>query len=154
MPAASSVSRIHVDADSCPVKAEILRVADRHGIVVLMVMNGAMRLPPSPLLHRVVVSDAPDAADDWIADHVACGDIVVTADIPLAARCLKEGARVLGHDGRPFTQDSIGTALAMRDLKAGLRDIGALREHAPPFARRDRLRFLDALEALARKAAG
>jgi len=138
--------RIYVDADACPVKGEVLRVAERHGLAVHMVSNSWMRLPDSPLIHRKVVAAGPDAADDWIAGEVGSLDIVVTADIPLAARCLKKGARAIGMTGKPFTTDSIGMALAMRDLKAHLRETGMPGGDNPVFSRTDRSAFLMALE--------
>ena len=137
---------IYVDADACPVKDEVMRVAGRHRIRVHYVSNAWMRLTDSPLVNRVVVSDGFDAADDWIADNIVPGDIAVTADIPLAARCLEKGARVVGLSGRPFTGDGIGAALAMRDLKSHLRDTGEIRDHGPSFTKQDRSRFLQALE--------
>ena len=105
-----------------------------------------MRLPEGPLISRVVVSDGPDAADDWIAERAGQGDIVVTADIPLAARCLKTGARAIGPTGKPFTQDNIGTALAMRDFSRHLRETGESKGYNAGFTRADRSRFLQALE--------
>lgn len=137
---------IYVDADACPVKNEVVRVAERHGLVVHMVSNGAMRLAESPLIRRVVVGERFDAADDWIAERAGAGDIVVTADIPLADRCLKAGARAVGPTGRPFTEANIGTALAMRDLMGHLRDTGEVRGNNPSFGKRDRSQFLQALE--------
>jgi uncharacterized protein YaiI (UPF0178 family) len=137
---------IYVDGDACPVKDEVMRVAQRHGIAVHYVSNAWMRLPDSPLADRVVVSGGFDAADDWIAEHIAPGDIAITADIPLAARCLEKRARVIGPTGRPFTEDGIGTALAMRELKGHLRDTGEIRDHGPVFTKRDRSQFLQALE--------
>ena len=141
------MTEIYVDADACPVKDEILRVAARHGLTVHMVSNQWMRLPDSPLIDRVIVSDGFDAADDWIADRAGAGDIAVTADIPLAARCLEAGARVMGPGGKPFTPDNIGVALSMRDLNAHLRDTGEIRGGGPSFTRQDRSNFLQALEA-------
>ena len=137
---------IYVDGDACPVKHEVMRVAERHHLTVHMVSNQWLRLADSPSLNRVVVSDGFDATDDWIAAHIGAGDIAVTADIPLAARCIENGARVLGPTGKPFTEDGIGMAMAMRDLKAHLRDSGEIRDHAPAFSKRDRSRFLGALE--------
>ena len=102
---------IYVDADACPVKAEVLRVAGRHGLTVHMVGNTWLRMAEGPLVKRVVVPEGPEAADDWIAEHIGPGDIAVTADIPLAARCLKRGARVLGPSGKPFTEAGIGTKI-------------------------------------------
>lgn len=137
---------IYVDADACPVKAEVMRVAERHGLVVHMVSNAWMRLPPNPLLRVQVVPGGLDKADDWIADHIDRGDIAVTADIPLAARCLAKGARVIGPTGKPFDDDGIGMALALRGLNAQLRDSGEIRGGGPPFDNKDRSRFLQALE--------
>lgn len=143
---------LYVDADACPVKDEVLRVAGRHGLRVRMVSNAWFRLPESPLVERVVVSGDLDAADDWIVSRIAPGDIAVTADIPLAARCLKTGAAVLGPTGRPFTEANIGQAVASRDLMAHLRDTGEIRGSNPAFTKQDRIRFLDALEKAARQA--
>ena len=137
---------IYVDADACPVKEEILRVADRHGLTVHMVANNGLRLPRSPRINMVVVTDGFDAADDWIAERVGPADIAITADIPLADRCLKRGAAVIGPTGRPFTADNIGTAMGMRDLMSTLRDSGQISGHNPAFSKRDRSEFLQALE--------
>jgi uncharacterized protein YaiI (UPF0178 family) len=137
---------LYIDADACPVKGEAVRVAERHGIEIHFVSNAWMRLPEGPLIKRVVVTDGPDAADDWIAERIGNGDIAVTADIPLAARCLKAGARVIGPTGRPFTEASIGMALAMRDLSAHLRETGESKGYNASFTRRDRSQFLQALE--------
>jgi uncharacterized protein YaiI (UPF0178 family) len=138
---------IYVDADACPVKNEVVRVAERHGLVVHMVSNSWMRLTEGPLVKRVVVSEGFDAADDWIAERAGEGDIVVTSDIPLAARCLKVGVQALGPTGRPFTADNIGSAVAMRDLMGHLRDTGEVRGGNPAFSARDRSQFLQALES-------
>ncbi len=143
---------IYVDADACPVKNEILRVAERHGLTVHMVSNTWMRLAESPLVRRVVVAEGADAADDWIAARAGRGDIVVTADIPLAARCLENNARVVGMTGKPFTADSIGMALAMRDLMSHLRDTGEVRGANAAFEPQDRSRFLQALEVMVQAA--
>jgi hypothetical protein len=137
---------IYVDADACPVKDEALRVAERHGIAIHYVSNTWMRLPESPLVSRVVVSDGPDAADNWIAERIGAGDIAVTADIPLASRSLKAGAQVIGPTGKPFTDAGIGMALAMRDLSAHLRETGESKGYNASFTRQDRSRFLEALE--------
>lgn len=137
---------IYVDADACPVKAEVERVAQRHGLLVYVVSNGGLRPNPDPRIRNVIVPEGPDAADDWIAEHIAEGDIAVTADIPLAARCLKKGAQVLGPTGKPFTDDSIGMALGMRDLKRHLREATGTQTYNPGFAKADRSRFLNALE--------
>ena len=142
---------IFVDADACPVKDEVLRVATRHGLTVHMVSNSWMRLPETPLIHRVVVAEGPDAADNWIAERIGAGDIAITADIPLASRCLKKGAQAIGSTGKPFTDDSIGTALAMRDLMAHLRDTGEITGGPPSFIKADRSRFLSALEDAVRR---
>ena len=115
---------IYVDADACPVKDEAVKVADRHGLVIHYVSNSWMRLPEGERVKRVVVQEGPDAADNWIADTIKAGDVVVTQDIPLAARCLKKGARAIGNTGKPFTEAAIGMALAMRDLSQHLRETG------------------------------
>jgi uncharacterized protein len=138
--------QIYVDADACPVKAEAIRVAERHGLTIHMVSNSWMRLEDSPLIQRVVVAEGPDAADDWIAERVGALDIVVTQDILLAARCLKAGAQCIGPTGKPFTDANIGTAVAMRDLQRHLRETGESRGLNASFAPRDRSRFLEALE--------
>ncbi|MBF0310683.1 MAG: YaiI/YqxD family protein [Magnetococcales bacterium] len=137
---------IYVDADACPVKAEAVRVAERHGLVLYMVSNLWMRLPPSRVVRQEVVSGGLDKADDWIVERIGSGDIAITADIPLAARCLAKGARVVGPTGKPFDDDGIGMALAMRDLNAHLRDTGEIRGGGPPFGPKDRSRFLQSLE--------
>jgi uncharacterized protein len=137
---------LYIDADACPVKEEAVRVAERHELAVRFVSNSWMRLPQGPLIERVLVSEGPDAADDWIAARAGTGDIVVTADIPLAARCLKAGARVVGPTGKPFTDAGIGMALAMRDLSRHLRETGESAGHNASFTRQDRSRFLQALE--------
>ena len=121
-------------------------MAERHGLTVHMVSNVWLRVADSPLINRVVVPEGADAADDWIAERIGADDIAVTADIPLAARCLKSGASVLGSTGKPFTEDGIGMALAMRDLKAQLRETGEIKGYVPNFTKRDRSRFLSALE--------
>lgn len=138
--------RIFVDADACPVKEEIVRVAARHGIGVKMVANAWMRLPESALVERVLVAEGADAADDWIAERIGTDDIAITADIPLAARCLKAGAQAIGPTGKPFTEAGIGMALAMRDLMRELRETGAVSGNNPTFTRNDRSKFLQVLE--------
>jgi len=148
----TAAPEIFVDADACPVKAEAARVAERHGLVLHLVGNQWVRGLDLPFVRRVVVSEALDAADDWIANHVRRNDIVITADIPLAARCLEKGARVLGPTGREFTQSGIGMALAMRDLMSTLRDRGEIRGGGPSFSKNDRSRFLQALEQAVRDA--
>ena len=141
--------RIYVDADACPVKPEIYRVALRHGVGVTLVAGTRMRVPPGQDTVLEVVEQGFDAADDWIASHAGPGDLVVTADIPLAARCVERGARVLGPTGRPFTEDNVGEALATRNLLADLRGAGLETTSGPaPFDPRDRSRFLQALDQL------
>ena len=144
--------QIYVDADACPVKEEIRRVAERHGIVVHLVSNRGFRTSDHPLIRNVLVGDAFDAADNWIVEHLQASDIVVTGDIQLADRCLKAGAQVLGHAGRPFTVNSIGAALAMRELSSQLRDMGEIKGGGPAFSQRDRSNFLNALEAAVQRA--
>lgn len=137
---------IYVDADACPVKAEVEAVAGRHGLHVHIVSNGGIRPRPNPLVHAVIVGDGADAADDWIAGQIAAGDIAVTADIPLAARCLAKGARALRPNGEPFTPQNIGTAVAMRELHRHLREVSGNPTYNAEFGRKDRSRFLNALE--------
>ncbi len=146
------MTEIYADADACPVKNEILRVAARHGLAVHFVSNQWMRLPENPLVNRVVVDDGFDAADDWIAGHVGAGDIAITGDIPLAARCLEAGALTMDHKGKPFTPDNIGAAVAMRELNSHLRDTGEISGAGPGFTKQDRSNFLQALEAAVRAA--
>jgi hypothetical protein len=146
------VTVIYVDADACPVKDEALRVAGRHGLEIFYVSNTWMRLPEGVNVRRVVVQEGPDAADDWIAERIGRGDIAVTADIPLASRCLKAGAQAIGSTGKPFTDASIGMALAMRDLSQHLRETGESRGFNASFTRADRSRFLEALEQAVQKA--
>lgn len=145
--------RIIVDGDACPVKAEALRIAERHRLPVIIVSNGGLRPSRDPMVRHVIVAKTPDAADDWIAANAGPADIVITADIPLAARALKAGAHVLGSDGRPFTTDSIGMAVAMRDLKRHLRETGTLENAGRIFAPADRSRFLGELDRMVRRIA-
>jgi uncharacterized protein YaiI (UPF0178 family) len=140
------VIEIFVDADACPVKDEVYVVATRHGVPVVLVANSRMFVPHGMGVELVVVEQGADAADDWIVANVRPGDVVVTADIPLAARCLEAGARVLGTSGRPITEDSVGGVLAMRDLKERLREAGVTTGGPAPIAPRDRARFLDKLD--------
>ena len=138
---------IHVDADACPVKAEAERVATRHGVRLYLVCNGGLRPAANPLVEVVFVDAGADVADQWIAARAGPGDIVVTADIPLAAKCVAAGARVLGHDGAAMTEANIGERLATRDLMADLRAADPFRAGGGrAFARADRARFTDALE--------
>jgi len=138
--------RIFVDADACPVKAEIYRVAERHGTHVFVVSNSVMTIPPAPWIERVIVGTAQDAADDWIVERAARGDIVVTADIPLAARAVKAGADVIGPTGRAVTEASIGNTLATRNLMDELRSSGLITGGPKAFTSRDRSAFLSALD--------
>ena len=139
---------IFVDADGCPVKAEIYRVAKRYGLEVTLVSNQWMQTPDATWLRLVVVAEGANVADDWIVEHVNERDIVITGDIPLASRCLKKGARVLGLKGRPFTEDNIGGVVATRDLLTYLRDHGAKTGGPAPFDKRDRSRFLEKLDEM------
>jgi len=142
------LSEILVDADSCQVKEEVYRVAKRYGLRVILVANSQMHIPSEGWLKLVVVSDQFDAADDWIVEYITKNDIVISGDIPLASRCLKKGARVLGPNGRVFTDDSIGDALATRDLMSHLRDIGIMTGGPAPIGKRDRSRFLQSLDGI------
>jgi uncharacterized protein len=137
---------IYVDADACPVKDEVYRVARRYGIKVYVVANTPIRVPPEDLIELVVVRGGFDAADDWIVERVGAGDIAITADIPLADRCLRRDARVLGPKGLVFTEESIGNAVATRALLDMLRQSGEFGGGPAPFARSDRSRFLAKLD--------
>ena len=153
MTAPATPLRILVDADACPVKDEVYKVAFRRDVPVKVVSNSRMRVPDHPLVERVLVSDAFDAADDWIAGEAGANTVVVTGDILLADRCLKAGAIVLGHNGKPFTSAGIGSAIATRAIMADLRAGGDIIGGPAPFAKADRSRFLQALdEALVRLA--
>ncbi len=147
---------IFVDADGCPVKEEVYRVAHKYELKVYVVCNSYMKVPADPRIERVVVGRELDAADIWIAEHVGAGDVVVTADIPLADRCLKRGARVLDVRGREFNEDSIGTQMATRDLMNDLRLMGVTTGGPPPVAKKDRSQFLaklhEIIQALVRAA--
>ena len=138
---------IYVDADACPVKAEVERVGTRHKVKMFVVSNGGIRPSPNPLVETVVVPDGPDVADIWIADRAGAGDVVITGDIPLAARCVENGAMVLKHDGEPLTTANIGNVLATRDLMTDMRAADPFRQGGgKPFSKADRSRFLDGLE--------
>ena len=139
---------IYVDADACPVKEEIFRVARRYGLSVILVSNSWMNTPESSWLRLVVVDKGVDVVDDWIADQVDRDDIVITGDIPLAWRCLKKGALALGNTGRPFTEDNIGDVLSTRDLLHDLREQGVITSGPKPFAPADRSRFLQELDKM------
>ena len=144
---------IYVDADACPVKAEVERVGTRHKLRMFIVSNGGLRPSRNPLVETVVVPDGPDVADMWIADRAGSGDIVVTSDIPLAARCVENGAQVLKHTGEALTSANIGNILATRDLMADVRAADPFHQGGGrAFSKADRSRFLDALERAVRKA--
>jgi uncharacterized protein YaiI (UPF0178 family) len=142
---------IYVDADACPVKEEVYRVAHRHGVKVFVVSNAFMLVPRDPLIERVIVGQSFDAADDWIAERAGPGDVVVTSDIPLAHRAVKAGAAVLAPNGRAFDEASIGMALATRDLMQDLRAAGEVTGGPKPFSARDRSAFLSALDQALRR---
>ena len=137
---------LYIDADACPVKEEVYRVGRRYGLKVFVVSNAWINVPREPLIEQVVVDAGPDVADDWIAERAVTGDIVITADIPLADRCLKSGAQALKANGQPFTPDSIGSALAGRMVGEHLRSMGVATSGPPPFSNADRSRFLQALD--------
>jgi uncharacterized protein YaiI (UPF0178 family) len=137
---------LYIDADACPVKDEAYRVAARYGLKVCVVSNAGVAVPRDPLIERVVVPAGPDAADDWIAARAGASDIVVTSDIPLAARCVKAGAAVIAPNGKAFDENSIGMALATRNLMDSLRSTGAITGGPKPFSARDRSEFLSALD--------
>jgi uncharacterized protein len=138
--------QIFVDADACPVKDEAAKVAARHDLIIHFVSNSHMRLPLGDNVKRVVVQNGADAADDWIVEHVQAGDIVVTADVPLASRSHKKGAHAISNTGKPFTADGIGMALAMRNLMSELREAGGISGNNPVFTPKDRSRFLQEME--------
>ena len=142
------MTEIYVDADACPVKDEVIRVAERHGLVTHMVSDGGIRPYPSPLVHLVFVAPGADAADDWIAEHISPGDIAITNDIPLAARCIEKSAKAIRPNGEPFTEAAIGMNLANRELMVGLRETGTISGGPLPFSKRDRSRFLSAFETM------
>jgi len=145
---------IYVDADACPVRDEVVRVAERHGVPVVFVANGGIRPSAHPLVRVEVVAEGPDAADRWIAERAGPGDVCVTADVPLAARCVEAGAQVLKPNGEALSAANVGAALAMRDLMADLRAADPFRQGGGrPFGRADRSRFLEALERALRAAA-
>ena len=145
-PAASTPLTIYVDADACPVKHEVYRVAARHGIKVMVVSNSPIAVPRDPLIERVVVAAGMDEADNFIAERAIRGDIVITADIPLASRCVKAGAAAIAPTGRVFTDESIGMTLATRNLMDSLRSAGEITSGPKSFSPRDRSNFLSALD--------
>ncbi|HKK85695.1 MAG TPA: YaiI/YqxD family protein [Roseovarius sp.] len=149
------MSAIYVDADACPVKAEVEKVGTRHGLRMFIVSNGGLRPSQNPLVETVIVPDGPDVADQWIADRAGTGDIVVTGDIPLAAKCVEAGAQVIKHNGEMLTARNIGQVLATRDLMADLRAADPFRQGGGKgFTKADRSRFLDGLERAVRAASG
>lgn len=149
------MSAIYVDADACPVKAEVEKVGTRHGFPMFIVSNGGLRPSQNPLIETVIVPEGPDVADQWIADRAGQGDVVITGDIPLAAKCVEAGAKVLKHNGEALTAQNIGQVLATRDLMADLRAADPFRQGGGKgFTKADRSRFLDALERAVRAASG
>jgi uncharacterized protein YaiI (UPF0178 family) len=144
-------TRIYIDADACPVKEEIYRVAARHGLPVSVVAGQFIRVPQDPLIERISAGSAMDAADDWIAARAGHGDIVITADIPLASRCVKVGAEVIAPNGKPFTEQSIGMTLAVRNLMTDLRSSGEVTGGPKSFESRDRSTFLATLDQTIRR---
>ena len=140
------MTRIFIDADACPVKEEVYRVAGRHRLLTYVVSNSWMRVPDSPLIEQIVVTDGFDAADDWIVENVRRRDVVITSDIPLADRALQKSALVLGPTGKAFTGQSIGMAVAMRELNTHLRQTGEISGYNAAFSKKDRSRFLNILE--------
>ena len=144
-------TRIYVDADACPVKDEIYRVATRHGLPVSVVAGNFIRVPSDPLIERIAAGSGMDAADDWIAGRAGKGDIVITSDIPLASRCVKAGAEVIAPNGKPFSEQSIGMTLAVRNLMTDLRSSGEVTGGPRGFAPRDRSAFLSALDQTIRR---
>lgn len=145
-PTTPAAIRIFIDADACPVKNEIYRVAERYGLKVFVVANSFMNVPRSAMIERVIVPEGPDVADGWIIERATARDVVITADVPLAGHCLRKGASVLSPTGKVFDNDSIGMALATRDLMTDLRSAGAVTRGPPPLTRQDISRFLSALD--------
>jgi len=143
--------RVYVDADACPVKDEIYRVAIRHGLPVIVVAGGFIRVPDDPLITRVAAGSGMDAADDWIVERISADDIVITADIPLASRCVKAGCAVIAPNGKPFTEESIGMTLAVRNLMTDLRSSGEVTGGPRSFTPRDRSTFLSSLDQTVRR---
>lgn len=140
---------VYVDADACPVREEVVRVAERYGVPVVFVTNGGLRPSRHPLVEIVVVEHGADVADRWIAEHASSGDVCVTADVPLAARCVEAGAQALAHDGTLFTPQNVGARLALRDLMADLRSADPFRQGGgKPFSKTDRSRFLVSLDKI------
>jgi uncharacterized protein YaiI (UPF0178 family) len=146
------VTEIFIDGDACPVKDEVYAVAARIGLAVVVVANQRINVPRDLGVEMIVVEDGPDAADDWIAEEIRANDVVITADIPLAARCLEVGAFALGTNGREFTQESIGGALATREIKASIREAGVTTGGPAPMTPRDRSRFSNVLDQIVNRA--
>jgi uncharacterized protein YaiI (UPF0178 family) len=143
---------IYIDADACPVKREVYKVAERCSLRVFVVSNAPMHVPAGRArIRNIAVGPGDNAADDWIAENIKAGDICITADIPLASRCIKQGASALGMRGKPFSEDSIGDALATRELMSTLRDSGQISGGPPPMTKKDRSRFLDSLDQIIQK---
>ena len=143
---------IYIDADACPVKDETIRVASRHNLKTYMVNDGGIRPSQNPLVELVIVTQGADAADDWIAEHIKKSDICITNDIPLAARCLEQGAFAIKPNGETFSEDGIGMALANRELMQGLRESGEITGGPRPFSKADRSQFLDRMETVVQAA--
>jgi uncharacterized protein len=145
---------IYIDADACPVREEVYRVATRLGLDVFVVSNGSRPIRPPGLgnVHMIMVGAGMDAADDWIAEHIGAGDVCVTSDLPLASRCLKDGARVVPPNGKPLTEANIGNALAGREVSRHLRELGVATRGPAPLAKQDRSRFLSALDTAVQQA--
>ena len=144
--------KIYVDADACPVKDEIERIATRHNLTTYMVCNGGVRPSRNFLIKLVIVEESSNAADNWIIDHIAKADICVTNDIPLAEYCIRKGALVITPNGKAFTQDNIGMALATREIMGQIREIGEATTGPPPFSKKDRSKFLNFMETTVRSA--
>lgn len=147
-----AAAQIFVDADACPVKDEVLRVAERHGMVTTFVANFGLRPSRDPMVRNIMVPQGADAADDWIVEHAGANDLVITSDIPLASRALKKGAVVLGPTGKRFSEQSIGMALAMRELNQHLRETGESKGYNAGFTAKDRANFLHAFDAAVQRA--
>lgn len=143
--------RIYIDADACPVKDEVYRVAQRHQWPVSVVAGGFIRIPDDPMIERIAAGPGMDAADDWIAERARQGDIVITSDVPLASRCIKNGAQVIAPTGKPFTEQSIGMALAVRNLMSDLRASGEITGGPRGFTSRERSAFLSTLDQTIRR---
>jgi uncharacterized protein YaiI (UPF0178 family) len=142
---------IYIDADACPVKDEVYKVAARYGLKTFVVSNAFIQIPKSPLIERMIVDAGPDIADDWIAERASAGDVVITNDIPLAGRVLEKDAAAIAPNGRPFTRDSIGSALAQRAIMEHIRSTGEITGGPKPFAAADRSKFLQALDEAIQK---